>query len=107
MEVASYDLQIPHEHTEFLSGAIKELLSNGVKHGDADKFTVWLIADSTHILVSVKDNGRSSFNNENALQKIQDGFGIKKIIAYTKKAGGSTVFKNDNGFYAEIMLPVL
>ena len=107
MEVASYDLQIPHEHTEFLSGAIKELLSNGVKHGGADKFTVWLIADSTHILVSVKDNGKSSFNNENALQKIQDGFGIKKIIAYTKKAGGSTVFKNDNGFYAEIMLPVL
>lgn len=107
MEMADGSLQIPHEHTEFLSGAVQELLSNGVKHGGADKFTVWLMADSMHILISVKDNGKSIFNSENALQKIQDGFGIKKIIAYVKKAGGSTVFKNDNGFYAEIIIPVL
>lgn len=106
IEVMGQDLQIPHEHTEFLTGAASELLTNGVKHGNADIFTIWLQADSTHIKVSVKDNGKSSFNSGNAPQKIENGFGIKKIIKYVQKAGGKTVFKNDNGFYAEIMMPV-
>ncbi len=101
------DIQIPHEHTEFLTGALRELLTNGVKHGNADIFTIWLQADSTHIKISVKDNGNSSFNSVNAPQKIENGFGIKKIIKYAQKAGGRTVFRNDNGFYSEIMIPVV
>lgn len=106
MEVTEPDLQIPHEHTEFLAGAVAELLTNGVKHGKADIFTIWMQADSMHLEISVSDNGKSSFNSVNAMQKIQNGFGIKKIITYVKKAGGSTVFKNENGFYTEIMIPV-
>lgn len=104
MEITEPDLQIPHEHTEFLSGAVAELLTNGVKHGNADMFTIWLQADSTHLEISVLDNGQSCFNSENSIQKIQNGFGLKKIINYVKKTGGSTVFKNENGFYAEIMI---
>ncbi len=107
MEVSEPELQIPHEHTEFLSGAVAELLTNGVKHGNADIFTIWMQADSTHLEISVLDNGRSGFNEDNSMKKIQNGFGIKKIINYVKKAGGSTLFKNENGFYAEIMLPVV
>lgn len=64
-------------------------------------------ADSTHLEISVLDNGQSSFNRDNALKNIQNGFGIKKIINYVKKSGGSTLFKNENGFYAEIMMPVV
>ena len=107
MEASEQELQIPHEHTEFLSGAVAELLTNGVKHGNADIFTIWMQADSTHLEISVLDNGQSGFNEDNSMKKIQNGFGIKKIINYVKKAGGSTLFKNENGFYAEIMLPVV
>ncbi|MDE6616032.1 MAG: hypothetical protein K2K35_05645 [Lachnospiraceae bacterium] len=107
MDVSEPELQIPHEHTEFMSGAVAELLTNGVKHGNADTFTIWMQADSTHLQISVLDNGQSSFNGSNAIKNIQNGFGIKKIINYVKKAGGSTLFKNENGFYAEIMIPVV
>ncbi len=107
MYASEPELQIPHEHTEFLSGAVAELLTNGVKHGNADTFTIWMQADSTHLEISVLDNGQSSFNRDNALKNIQNGFGIKKIINYVKKSGGSTLFKNENGFYAEIMMPVV
>ena len=31
-------LQVPREHTEFLIGAVQELLTNGVRHGGADRF---------------------------------------------------------------------
>lgn len=107
MDASEPELQIPHEHTEFLSGAVAELLTNGVKHGNSDTFTIWMQADSTHLEISVLDNGQSSFNRDNALKNIQNGFGIKKIINYVKKSGGSTLFKNENGFYAEIMMPVV
>lgn len=106
MEIIEPELWIPHEHTEFLTGAVGELLVNGVKHGMADQFTIWLSADSTHLKISVTDNGNSSFNTENARQRIQHGFGIKKIIKYAEKAGGRTEFKNNNGFFAEIMIPL-
>ena len=106
MEIIGPGLWIPHEHTEFLTGAVEEFLVNGVKHGMADKFDIWLSADSTHLKISVADNGKSNFNSENAIQRIQNGFGIKKIIKYAEKAGGSTEFKNNNGFFAEVMIPL-
>lgn len=106
MEIIEPGLWIPHEHTEFLTGAIEELLVNGVKHGMADQFTIWLSADSAHLKISVADNGKSNFNSENAMQRIQNGFGIKKIIKYAEKAGGSTEFRNNNGFFAEVMIPL-
>lgn len=106
MEITRPELWIPHEHTEFLTGAVGELLVNGVKHGKADQFTIWLSADSGHLKISVTDNGNSSFNSGNAMQRIQHGFGIKRIIKYVEKAGGRTEFKNNNGFLAEIMIPL-
>lgn len=106
MEITGTELCIPHEHTEFLTGAVEELLVNGIKHGMADQFTIWLSADSTHLKISVADNGKSSFNSENARQRIQNGFGIKKIIKYAEKTGGRTEFNNNNGFFAAIMIPL-
>lgn len=106
MEIIEPELWIPHEHTEFLTGAVGELLVNGVKHGKADQFTILLSADSSHLKVSVADNGNSSINSENAMHRIQNGFGIKKIINYTEKTGGRTEFKNNNGFFAEVMIPL-
>lgn len=100
------ELTIPHEHTEFLTGALQELLSNGVRHGNADMFTVGVTADSGHIRLSVADNGKSDFSPNNARERISSGFGIKKLISYAEKCGGSAVFENENGFRAAVTLPL-
>ena len=94
------------EHSEFLTGALKECFTNGVKHGQADLFTVGLYTDSNHVRLYVEDNGKSDFNLENQKVKIDQGFGLKKIISYVRKWGGSAVFLNENGFRGEITLPM-
>lgn len=101
------DLPLPHEHAKFLTGALQELLSNGVRHGSADRFTVIITADSGHIRLSVSDNGISDFSDANSSERIQRGFGLKKLISYTKRCGGSTNFSNENGFGSDISLPLL
>lgn len=99
------ELYIPREHTEFLTGTFKELLSNGVKHGNADVFVVHIAADSNHIKLTVKDNGKSDFSAENATERLKEGFGLKKLKSYAEKCGGTAVFSNENGFKSEITLP--
>ncbi|MBQ8687214.1 MAG: hypothetical protein IJ512_01540 [Ruminococcus sp.] len=104
---AEEQLSIPHEHAEFLTGALQELLTNGVRHGHADRFLAGLHADSRHIRLHVTDNGRSDFSEENRHMRIQNGFGLKKLISYAKRCGGTAVFTNENGFCADITLPLL
>lgn len=98
--------EIPRVHTEFLTGALQELLTNGVKHGNANRFLLSVTADSGHLQVSVKDNGTGDFTEETREAKIREGFGLKKIVSYVKKCGGSTRFTNENGFWAVITLPL-
>ena len=98
------ETKILMEHSEFLTGALKECFTNGVKHGQADLFTVGLYTDSNHVRLYVEDNGKSDFNLENQKVKIDQGFGLKKIISYVRKWGGSAVFLNENGFRGEITL---
>lgn len=99
-------LQIPREHTEFLSGAAQELMSNGVRHGGADRFHFGLSGDSGHICLVVQDNGNSDFSEENQAERISRGFGLKKLISYAQRCGGYVEVSNVNGFRAEITLPL-
>ena len=99
------ELLIPHEHAEFLTGVLKELLTNGVKHGNADYFLVTLGGDRAHLRLAVKDNGKSDFNAANGSVRIENGFGIKKIISYVTRYGGKAEFTNENGFKAVVELP--
>lgn len=103
---AGNHLLLPHEHAEFLTGALEELLSNGVRHGKATRFTVHLITDSGHIKLKVSDNGSSDFSKTNEEKKIRQGFGLKKLISYTRRCGGTASFENNAGFIAELTLPV-
>lgn len=105
MEAADQTMMIPREYTEFLTGAVQELLTNGVRHGNADLFTVSLITDSRHIKVIVTDNGKSKLSQKALQEKIENGFGLKKIVAYVKKRGGNASFDNHHGFQSEITLP--
>ncbi len=98
---------IPKEHTEFLTGAVQELLTNGVKHGNATRFLISVTADSAHLQVRVKDNGTGDFSEENMEMKIREGFGLKKMLSYVKKCGGDARFTNENGFCAVLTVPLI
>lgn len=103
-ENVNTDVVIPHEHTEFLTGALGEFLSNGVRHGKATEFIVTLIADSSNLKLKVVDNGKSDFSNSNEKERIEKGFGIKKMMSYVKKCGGEMSIFNENGFNQEITI---
>lgn len=97
---------ISHEQAEFLTGALQELLTNGVKHGNADEFAVVLIGDTAHIRMLVSDNGKNEFHPADQELLIEQGFGLKKIISYVEKQGGKTEFIYENGFKARIEFPL-
>ncbi len=103
----SQDKLIPSVHAEFFCSAISELLSNGVRHGNADTFLVSLTSDSKHLMLTVTDNGKSDFCNENSKNKIQNGFGLKKLISYCEKNGGKAEFSNPAGFKSVVTLPII
>ncbi|MBR2407851.1 MAG: hypothetical protein IKB07_02730 [Lachnospiraceae bacterium] len=98
---------LPKVHTEFFTGAVQELLTNGVKHGNATRFLLSIRADSAHLQVSVRDNGTGDFSEENKNARIKAGFGLKKIMSYLKKCGGDAKFTNDNGFCAVLTVPLM
>ena len=79
-------------------------MSNGVRHGKATEFIVTLVADSSNIRLKVKDNGISDFSKINEKERIENGFGIKKMMSNEKKCGGEMMVTNENGFVAEITI---
>ena len=99
------DIAVPREHVEFLTGVMQEALTNGVKHGDAKHYTVSLSADSAHVKLSIKDDGRSDFGDAVRAERIEAGFGLRKIASYAERCGGSAAFENENGFRTEVELP--
>lgn len=101
------DVRIPHDHAVFLTGALQEMLTNGVKHGAASEFVVILFGDTAHIRLEVSDNGQSDFDSLNSKTRIENGFGIKKMITYVEKCGGKTAFVNENGFKGMVELPIV
>ncbi len=101
------DIIIPHDHAVFLTGVLQEILTNGVKHGNASGFIVFLLGDSAHIRLEISDNGHSDFSAANRKQRIENGFGLKKIISYVEKNGGKAIFENDNGFKTIVELPIV
>ncbi len=105
-DIISDEYMLPREHAEFLTGALSELLTNGVKHGNASAFLVKLSGDKGHIRLTVSDNGTSDYNDDNSEQRIRDGFGLKKLTSYAERCGGMTEFRNENGFRSVIELPL-
>ena len=95
-----------HEHFEFLTGAFKELLTNGEKHGKATEYVFALSGDSAHIRLDYRDNGKSDFSSGNSEYRIEKGFGLKKMQSYVKRCGGAMSCDNDNGFHVVLELLV-
>lgn len=100
------EINLPREHVEFLTGVLQEAFTNGVKHGGASHFTVSLSADSAHVKLVVKDNGTSDFGGAIPEDRMKAGFGLRKILDYAKRCGGSAVFEHSEGFRTEVELPL-
>ena len=100
------DITVPKEHVEFLTGVLQEALTNGVKHGGAMHYTVTLSADSAHVRLRVRDDGKSDFDDAVRDRRLEIGFGLRKILSYAERCGGTACFENDGGFCTEVELPL-
>lgn len=91
----------------FISGALSELLTNGMKHGNATVFVIMLIMDAKHIMLKVQDNGKGfggiSYEEEQRL--MEEGFGLKKLQRHVSSLGGKTVIDGSDGFKVTIDIP--
>lgn len=106
MDLLPDAVMLPHDLFEFLTGAVQELLSNGVRHGKADSFLISLSGDSANIELTVSDNGESNWNETVAAARLEQGFGLKKIISYVDRSGGRIRIENESGFRVKMSMPV-
>lgn len=103
------ELILEKKNAELLHSVLTECLNNGVRHGSATEFFVYLDADSAHVRLTVQDNG-CGFGNRNETEKkicLENGYGLRKIQDYVQKNGGSAEFDGDDGFRVQVMLPLL
>ncbi|MBD5583919.1 MAG: sensor histidine kinase [Clostridia bacterium] len=103
---ARYDLDFIQPDAEtyrFLINSLKELLSNGIRHGKATAFYVELKKQEGGLTMLVSDNG-AGVNG-----KIVEGFGLKGLREKAEKLGGTLSLSSDEGegFEATITLPVV
>ena len=99
----SIDIQI----ASFISGAISELLTNGMKHGNATVFVIIFTMDTKHISVKVQDNGNGfgEITFEERQRKLDEGFGLRKMEDQISSWGGMMNIDGSDGFKVMINLP--
>lgn len=80
--------------------ALKEGITNGVRHGQASAFIFRLIIDDTHILFYLEDNGGGT-------DKTRMGYGLTAMEKQTVEQGGTIeIFSVKNeGFTLKITIP--
>lgn len=95
------DVQPEAETYRFLINSLKELLSNGIRHGKATAFYVELKAENGTLCLLVSDNG-AGVNGD-----IKEGFGLKGIREKTEALCGkiSLTSEEGEGFEINITLP--
>lgn len=103
------EVMVEKQNAVFLHSVLTECINNGIRHGAATEFFVYLLHDSEHIRLTVQDNGRG-FEHRNA-REIEDcleqGYGLKKITEYVQENGGSIEIDGSEGFRVQVMLPLL
>ncbi len=97
------DVTPTYEQYRYLCNSLKELLSNGVRHGKATAFYVELKESLNGLTLLVSDNGLGVGGD------ICEGFGLRGMHEKAEALGGSCVFKSEEGegFEAEITLPII
>lgn len=99
---------IPSEKAVFLQSVLLEALTNGVRHGNATAFAVILVQDSSHVSFCIEDNGKTTghLSKEQISERLNNGFGLKKIKEYAEYCGGSVKIRHGDGFRLTVELPL-
>ena len=87
----------------FIINSLKELLSNGIRHGKATAFYIELKKNGEGAFLLVSDNGSG------VKGKIEEGFGLKGVREKAEKFGGSVQLSSEDGegFEVKISIPDL
>ncbi|MBR2750432.1 MAG: hypothetical protein IKD90_04825 [Clostridiales bacterium] len=102
------EARIPLSVASFLSSSLSELLTNGVKHGGAKIFVVTFLYDVKNVRLTVQDNGTGwgVLTASEKKMKLANGFGLRKMIEYAEKKGGSCVIESEDGFAVRLQMPL-
>ncbi|WP_238900189.1 histidine kinase [Clostridium sp. YIM B02500] len=93
------------ERIDFLIGALQELVTNSVKHGNATAIIVIINVDRNNINIIVQDNGTGIESMRNYEELLDSGFGIRKIRNYLISIGGILKIENQEGLLVMIKIP--
>jgi signal transduction histidine kinase len=99
---------IPKRHSEFLLGALMELLSNITKYANGTIVTVTFSFDTNHIKLAVSDNGNafSMLSDFEKQVKLNEGYGLRKIERHVRKSGGDYHLRCYGSFEVELSIPL-
>ncbi len=100
--------RIPMRDASFLSSSLSELLTNGVKHGEATIFVITFVYDGKNIRMKVQDNGCGfgDISVEEKKIRINNGFGLRKMVDQAEKWGGTCIIDSVDGFTVSLSLPL-
>jgi signal transduction histidine kinase len=103
-----FDMPIPRIHAEFLTTSLLELLSN-CRHGNATVYSVALDLDTSHMRLVVSDNGTvfTGLPDEERVECLEKGFGLKKIEKHVTRFGGRFKLSYSGGFTVDLMIPII
>lgn len=97
------DLTVSAAKDRFICNALKECISNGIRHGGATAFWVELKEENGKAVLLVSDNG-SGVKSE----QFQMGFGLSAMAGQAERLGGfvQCSFEEDDGFEVVASLPI-
>ena len=91
---------------DFWEGALQELVTNSIKHGNATAIIVMINIDGSDISMVVQDNGTGIENMGNLNELLANGFGIRKIKEYLISVGGTLKMENQEGMLVTLKMPI-
>lgn len=101
--------QIDKRYCEFLHSSLTECLNNGIRHGNASSFLIFMQCNMNCIELSVSDNGTGfkNLSKEEQERRISQGYGIRKMEQFVLEHGGNMKISSDNGFHVQLELPLI
>jgi signal transduction histidine kinase len=87
-------------HYPILKNAIREAMTNAVRHAGANKLMVHMEIEEDTLYAIMKDNGNSSITS------ISEGSGLTALRSRIEKAGGNMEIRCGGGVELHIKIPV-
>lgn len=87
-------------HYPILKNAIREAMTNAIRHAGANELTVHMDIEDNTLYAVMKDNGNSSITS------ISEGSGLSALRSKVEKAGGNMEIRCGGGVELHIKLPV-